>query len=83
MTALFETFKTRAEAVSAEVHRYATKAEALGFIAEFLRAENVGETKAVWASDSFLDGGDVYELSQALPGLSFEARATSFSSSSS
>ncbi len=72
MTALFETFKTRAEAVSAEVHRYATKAEALGFIAEFLRTENVGETKAVWASDSFLAGGEIHELSQAVPGLSFE-----------
>jgi L-lactate dehydrogenase complex protein LldG len=72
MTALFETFKTRAEAVSAEVHRYPTKAEALGFIAKFLRAENVGETRAVWASDSFLSGGELRDLSQAFPGLSFE-----------
>ena len=36
MPTLFDTFKTRAEAVSAEVHRVATSAEALDIILAFL-----------------------------------------------
>ena len=45
MPALFDTFKTRAEAVSAEVHRVATRSDALDFIVSFPRAE---QRRAVW-----------------------------------
>ncbi len=75
MTALYEAFKTKAEAVSAEVHRCATRREALAFIVGFLRTESVADTAqpfAVWANSSLLNVGDLYELSHAVPGLTFE-----------
>jgi len=55
MSLLFDTFKTRAEAVSAEVHRFATKAETRDFILAFLRQEHVADvhrSRAVWANGS-------------------------------
>jgi L-lactate dehydrogenase complex protein LldG len=72
MTALFDAFKTRAEAVSAEVHRRATRREALDFIVDFLRAENVSETGAVWVDGSLLDGEVRRQLAQSVPGLTFD-----------
>jgi L-lactate dehydrogenase complex protein LldG len=71
----FSTFKSRAEAVSAEVHRFATRAEALAFIMEFARGEGVCEAancRAVWADCPFLDGIDKQELGAQLPGLVFD-----------
>jgi len=74
MTALFDTFKARAEAVSAEVHRFATKAEALDFILAFLRQENaadIPQSRVVWANGSLLDGVDLGQLAAQTPGLTF------------
>jgi L-lactate dehydrogenase complex protein LldG len=74
MPTLFETFKTRAEAVSAEVHRCATKTQAIDFILTFLRQETVAGVKpsrAVWADGSLLDGVDRQQLTAQTPGLTF------------
>ena len=71
---IFSSFKARAEAVSAEVHRFPTRAEALAFIVQFLHAEGVADAPgsyAVWAGDGFLDAAEKSELASAVPGLSF------------
>ena len=47
--ALFEAFRVHAEAVSAEVHRVATKAQAREFVARFLNGESGAGATAVWA----------------------------------
>lgn len=75
MFPLFEAFKTRAEAVSAEVHRVTTKIQALEFILAFLRRENVADvpqSRAVWAEGSLLDGLDRRRLAEQAPGLTFD-----------
>jgi L-lactate dehydrogenase complex protein LldG len=75
MSTLFDTFKTRAEAVSAEVFRFATKAQALDFILAFLRGENVADvyqSRAVWANGSLLDGVERRRLTEQVPGLTFD-----------
>jgi L-lactate dehydrogenase complex protein LldG len=75
MSPLFDTFKTRAEAVSAEVHRFGTRNEALDFILAFLRAEGVAdarESRAVWVAGSLLDGVDRERLAEQIPGLTFQ-----------
>jgi len=72
---MFESFKTRAEAVSAEVHRFPTKTEALNFIIEMMQKEGIAEAPskyAVWADCPFLNGIDKKELSAKIPGLKFE-----------
>ena len=75
MSPLFDNFKTRAEAVSAEVHHFPTKAEALGFILAFLGEEkvaDVNQSRAVWVNGSLLDGVDRKRLAEQTPGLTFE-----------
>jgi L-lactate dehydrogenase complex protein LldG len=75
MSPLFDTFKTRAEAVNAEVHHLTTKAEALDFIHAFLRTENVADvyqSRAIWANGSLLDGVDRQRLAEETPGLTFD-----------
>jgi len=75
MNAVFETFKLRAEAVSAEVHHFPHKSEALDFILHYLHDAGISDSPqagAVWASCSFLDGFDQKQLSGELPGLSFD-----------
>jgi len=69
MPTLFDTFKMRAEAVSAEVHRLTTKSEALDFIVAFLYAE---QSRAVWVPGSLLDGVDRESLAAQIPGLTFD-----------
>jgi len=64
----FDPFKLRAEAVSAEVHRFARKPEAVQFIGEVVRAEGA----AVWANDSLLDAEEQGRLAGQIPGLAFE-----------
>jgi L-lactate dehydrogenase complex protein LldG len=77
---MFDRFRTRAEAVSAEVHRFSTKYEALEFIMQFLEREgiaNAPQSRAVWADCHFLDEADRKRLADKVPGLSFEVtRAT-------
>jgi L-lactate dehydrogenase complex protein LldG len=75
MSSHFEAFKTRAEAVSAEVHRFAGKEEALAFVLDFLKEAGVSaapQCGAVWAAGTFLDGVGKDELRAKVPGLSFE-----------
>lgn len=71
---MFEKFKERAEAVSAEVHRFPTRSGAIDFIIEFLRQEGVADEphrRAVWADCPFLQGADRTLLSTRVPGLCF------------
>jgi L-lactate dehydrogenase complex protein LldG len=75
MNAIFDTFKLRAEAVSAEVHRFPHKSEALDFILHYLQDAGISDSPqagAVWASCPFLDGFDQKQISSLLPGLSFD-----------
>jgi L-lactate dehydrogenase complex protein LldG len=75
MPTLFDTFKMRAEAVSAEVHRVETREKALEFILGFLRAENVTDarqSRAVWVKGSLLDGVDGARFTEQIPGLTFD-----------
>ncbi len=62
MNDLFEQFKARAEAVSAEVSRFRTPAEAVAFASEFAAAHG----PAVWAH------GPWRRFASEGPGLSFE-----------
>jgi L-lactate dehydrogenase complex protein LldG len=71
---VFETFKARAEAVSAEVHCVATKADAIQLIVERMKTEGVADTPdsyAVWADCPFLKGVDKDLLVSKVPGLKF------------
>ena len=65
MDNLFVSFKERAEAVSAEVHRCGTAAEARAFVQGLIR--EVGGT-ALWAPCAFLEA----EGRPAFPGLSYD-----------
>ncbi len=72
---MFDTFKIRAEAVNAEVHRFRSDAEALDFIIAFLQKEGITDNPgsyAVWADCRFLDGIDRKQLSEKVPGLKFD-----------
>jgi L-lactate dehydrogenase complex protein LldG len=75
MNAIFETFKLRAEAVSAEVHHFPRKNEALDFILHYLHDAGISDAPqacAVWASCPFLDGFDLKQISATTPGLTFD-----------
>ena len=75
MSTTFEAFKARAEAVSAEVHRFASKDEALAFVLGFLKAEGVSSAPAcgaVWVEGSFLEGTAKDDLKVKVPGISFD-----------
>ncbi len=75
ITPYFTTFKSRAEAVNAEVHHFATRADAVAFIVQFLRDEGVADhsgSYAVWADCPFLDGVDKQALGAQVPGLVFD-----------
>jgi L-lactate dehydrogenase complex protein LldG len=72
---VFTMFKARAEAVSAEVRRVATKSEALDLVVERLEAEGVTDAPgsyAVWADCPFLEGVDISALTAQVPGLRFD-----------
>lgn len=71
---MYEQFKTRAEAVSAEVYRFVTKDAALAWLIDFLHREGAADTpqtSALWAECSFLDGMDRDALKD-VAGLKFE-----------
>lgn len=77
MDSVFETFKVRAEAVSAEVHHFPRREEALAFILEYLNQVGISaapEAYAVWASCPFLDGLDQERISAQVPGLIFDVK---------
>jgi len=72
---LFESFQSRAQAVSAEVHRLSTRAEALEFILDLVRSlegDRIQPSFAVWAACPFLDGLDTAALTERAPGLAFQ-----------
>ncbi len=71
---MVESFKTRAEAVSAQVQRVATRELALELILRLLREENVGDkpgSRAVWA-DRLIGEAEKQRLQRAVPGLTFD-----------
>ena len=72
---MFESFRVRAEAVSAEVHRVGNPAEALRFVEELLAREGVADApgaRAVWAAGPLAAGVDRARLAARIPGLTFE-----------
>ena len=70
---MFDTFKLRAEAVSAEVHRFPHKSAALDFIVDYLQKAGVStESNALWADCPFLTGVNKTSLATRVPGLSFD-----------
>ena len=72
---MFEEFKIRAEAVSAEVHRFASKVQSLDFITGFLKSEGIADTPhsgALWLDGSFLESLEKSRLSDQVPGLRFD-----------
>ncbi|OGV83573.1 MAG: hypothetical protein A3K19_09745 [Lentisphaerae bacterium RIFOXYB12_FULL_65_16] len=71
---MFDLFKTRAQAVSAEVHRLPTRNGTVDFVLNLLASEKVADAAgfgAVWANGSFLTGVDTETLARKVPGLSF------------
>ena len=72
--AMVESFKTRAEAVSAQVQRVATRELALELILRLLREETVEDkpgSRAVWA-DRVFGEAEKQRLQRAVPGLTFD-----------
>jgi L-lactate dehydrogenase complex protein LldG len=72
---LFDMFRMRATAVSAEVERVSSKALALEFIVRTLNKEDVADkagSRALWAAPGFLDAAERAQLQSAVPGLRFE-----------
>ncbi|HZV81842.1 MAG TPA: lactate utilization protein [Geobacteraceae bacterium] len=72
---MYEQFKIRAEGVGAEVHRFATRGEALDFLCTFLQQEGTADaphSSAVWADGPFLSTIDKVGLAGKIPGLSFD-----------
>lgn len=72
---LIDQFTVKAEAVSSEVHRFATRAEVLQFIVSFLKKEGVDDEPgryAVWADGPFLQAMHKQDLSQQIRGLRFD-----------
>jgi len=70
---MYEQFRARAEGVSAEVHRFATRPAAVDFICSFLKEAGVADVPqsyALWAACPFLDGIDRQPL-QEVAGLKF------------
>ncbi len=70
---LYDQFKAKAEAVSAEVYRFSDRNAALSWLVDFLKREGMGdtpETAALWASGPFLTGGERQQLTSG-SGISF------------
>ena len=73
---MFDKFKAAAEAAgNTAVMRFSTKAQALDFIEEFLKQEEVKDNPgsyAVWADAPILKGVDKQALAAKVPGLKFQ-----------
>ncbi len=70
---MFETFRAKAQAVSAEVHRVAGQGEAMELVLALLAKEGVSEGAcALWAEGPILAGEDRSALSARVPGLRFD-----------
>jgi len=71
---MVESFKVRAEAVSAQVERVATRELAMELITSLLRKEGIEDKPgcgAVWAASPMLSQADERKLELAIPGLKF------------
>jgi L-lactate dehydrogenase complex protein LldG len=72
---MYERFRTRAEAVSAEVHRVASTEDALAFVEELLRREGVTDApamRAVWAAGRLVSPSRAAAIAARTPGLTFD-----------
>jgi L-lactate dehydrogenase complex protein LldG len=72
---MLDTFQARAEAVSAQVHRFAARPQALDFVVDVLGKEGVEDVPghhAVWANGRLLDGIDRAALAARRPGIRFD-----------
>jgi L-lactate dehydrogenase complex protein LldG len=73
--ALFELFKAKATGVSAEVHRFKERSEAVGFVTGFLAAEGVSSKAgswAVWAEKGLLSEAEKAGVEVKVPGVRFD-----------
>jgi len=74
-SAIIEGFKARAEAVSAQVERVATKELAMELIVRLLHREGVDDkahSGAVWAESPMIGNAAKQLLKSAVPGLTFD-----------
>jgi L-lactate dehydrogenase complex protein LldG len=72
---MFDLFKAKAEAVSAEVHRFHAESQALDFIAGALRMEGIADTSsswAVWCDGPLRREAERQGLPARIPGLHLE-----------
>lgn len=73
---MFDTFKAKAEAAgNTEVQRFSTIAEALRYIEEYFKKEDIKDAAgsyAVWADSPFLKRVDTKALAARVSGLKFE-----------
>jgi len=72
---MYEQFKSTAEGIGAEVHRFKTDTETLEFILTFLNEEGVADTPhsyAVWADGPFLTDKNKKVFLQRINGLKFD-----------
>ncbi len=79
---MFELFKEKATFMSAEVHLFKSKAEALDFIKDFIieNAANKVSKSVVWCESQFLEGIDKDALQKELPQIEFNIDLNSASS---
>jgi L-lactate dehydrogenase complex protein LldG len=73
---MLQTFRAKAQAVSAEVHQAPTRQAAVDFVVEFLKDAGVADSPrhgAVWAEGPLLEGVDRTALAARAPGLAFVA----------
>jgi L-lactate dehydrogenase complex protein LldG len=71
---MVESFKARAEAVSAQVERVANREAALELVVRLLQQEGVNDSPhscAVWAASPMVAPADRISLQNAVPGLAF------------
>jgi L-lactate dehydrogenase complex protein LldG len=72
---MIESFKLRAELVSAQVERVLNKSAAIDFIVRLLLREGVSTEPrcgAAWAAGPMLTSADQRKLSESVPGLTFD-----------
>jgi L-lactate dehydrogenase complex protein LldG len=72
---MYEQFKSTAEGIGAEVHRFKTDIDALEFILTFLNKEGIADAPqsyAVWADGPFLADKNKKSFLQRISGLKFD-----------
>ncbi len=72
---MYEQFRARANGVGAEVYRFKTRDESLEFVLQLMQQEGVTRApgfSAIWAACPFLAGIDLAQLTERIPGLSFD-----------